>query len=84
MPPNPDVSRPFKVLTGRLFGQLHSRAARRPDVSDVCFQARDLQHARFLRGVLPMSVLPVWEFQTSACNREACAHPSCHHALETE
>lgn len=50
--PNPDVSRPFKLLTGRLFGQLHSRAARRPDVTDSCFQARDLQHARFLRGAL--------------------------------
>eukprot|EP00892_Ulva_mutabilis_P006745 jgi/Ulvmu1/4442/UM002_0167.1 len=51
VPPNPDVSRPFKLLTGRLFGQLHSRAARRPDISDTSFQARDLQHARFLRDV---------------------------------
>lgn len=50
LPSSPAISWPFKLLAGRLFGQLHSRAARRPDISDSCFQAKDLQHARFLRG----------------------------------
>lgn len=52
IPCSPDISRPFKMLAGQLFGQLHSRAARRPNISDACFQAKDLQHARFLRGTL--------------------------------
>lgn len=65
MPCSPAISRPFKMLAGQLFGQLHSRAARRPNISDACFQAKDLQHARFLRGVLSYTRRPILCLRTS-------------------
>ena len=43
----------FKVVGGRLLGQLHSRAARRDDVLDNWFHAPGVQRAQFRKGASP-------------------------------
>lgn len=46
------VATVLKVMGGRLLLQLHSRAARRQDVLDSWFHARNLAHSQFRRGML--------------------------------
>lgn len=52
----------FKVLGGRLLGQLHARAARQAGVPDVWFHAPTLQHEQFRKGAASN-----WLFESFLC-----------------